>query len=44
VIDRVADQVRIAQVLTEWVWIRQADGRPTRVPSDLQLAFASATD
>jgi acyl-CoA thioester hydrolase len=32
----------LAELTTEWVWIRAADGRPTRPPADLLAAFNSA--
>ncbi|MGH7358073.1 MAG: acyl-CoA thioesterase [Candidatus Rokuibacteriota bacterium] len=36
---RVADAALLAEVATEWVWIRVADGRPGRVPKEIVDAF-----
>jgi len=36
---RVADQVSLAEVDTEWAWVRVADGRPTRVPAAMVRFF-----
>ncbi len=36
---RVEDGVPIADVHTEWVWVRGSDGRPARVPSALVEFF-----
>ncbi len=30
----------LAEVASEWVWVRLADGRPARVPTELLEAFA----
>jgi len=30
----------LADVASEWVWVRLADGRPARVPSELVAAFS----
>ena len=35
-----ADGTRLADITTEWVWVRASDGRPTRVPPALIDAFA----
>lgn len=32
---RVADGADLAEVRTEWVWVRLADGRPMRVPDEM---------
>jgi acyl-CoA thioester hydrolase len=37
---RVADRLPIADVTTEWVWVKLADGRPARVPPELIAAFS----
>ena len=37
---RVADGLPIADVITEWVWVKLADGRPARVPAELIAAFS----
>ena len=31
---------KLADITTEWVWVRASDGRPTRVPPALIDAFA----
>ena len=36
---RVVDGAPIADVETEWVWVRVADGRPARVPSEILAAY-----
>lgn len=41
-IGRVADGALIAEILTEWVWVRLADGRPARVPEELARFFNTA--
>jgi len=38
-ITRVADGAAIADLRTEWVWVRLADGRPARVPDELVRFF-----
>ena len=30
---------RVADVRTEWAWLRTADGRPTRLPAEVIAAF-----
>ena len=42
-IRRAGDGERVAEVLTEWVWVRDRDGRPTRVPPELVEAAREAT-
>lgn len=37
---RVSDRARIADAVTEWIWIRLLDVRPARVPAELVAAFA----
>jgi acyl-CoA thioester hydrolase len=37
---RVADQLPVADVVTEWVWVKLANGRPARVPPELIAAFS----
>ena len=34
------DGGRLAEVTTEWVWVRGSDGRPTRLPRELLEAFS----
>lgn len=36
---RLPDGLPIADVVTEWVWVRVADGRPARVPPQVIAAF-----
>lgn len=36
---RVADGVLLAEIVTEWVWVRLADGRPVRVPPELAARY-----
>jgi YbgC/YbaW family acyl-CoA thioester hydrolase len=42
-IRRAADGELLADVLTEWVWVRLTDGRPARVPAEL-VALANRGD
>jgi len=42
-IARSSDDVLLAEVLTEWVWVRLSDGRPTPVPQELVDLAASVT-
>jgi acyl-CoA thioester hydrolase len=39
---RAPDAALLADVRTEWVWIRVADGRPARIPSEITHAFKAA--
>ena len=41
-IARVADGAPVAEILTEWVWVRLADGRPGRVPAEVVAAITGA--
>jgi acyl-CoA thioester hydrolase len=34
------DATLLAELTTEWVWVRASDGRPTRVPEALVEAFS----
>jgi acyl-CoA thioester hydrolase len=34
----------LTEIETEWVWVRVADGRPTRLPEELRKAFSYDTD
>lgn len=36
---RLADGAELAEVSSEWVWVRVADGRPTRIPEELLAAY-----
>ncbi len=36
------DETPLADIETEWVWVRASDGRPLRVPEELTRAFARA--
>jgi len=42
-IARAADGQQVAEVRSEWVWVRLSDGRPTRVPAELVEVAAPAT-
>jgi len=42
-IRRVADGELLAEVLTEWVWVRLSDGRPVPVPKELIDLAAEVT-
>jgi acyl-CoA thioester hydrolase len=42
-IRRVADGLLLAEVLTEWVWVRLSDGRPTAAPRELVELAAGVT-
>jgi acyl-CoA thioester hydrolase len=42
-IRRAADGELLAELLTEWVWVRLTDGRPTQVPRALVELAASVT-
>jgi acyl-CoA thioester hydrolase len=35
-----ASGIALAEVASEWVWVRLADGRPARVPDELVAAFS----
>ena len=39
-IRRAGDATLLAEVASEWVWVRLADGRPARVPAELLEAFS----
>ena len=39
-IRRAGDATLLTEVASEWVWVRIADGRPARVPSELLAAFS----
>jgi acyl-CoA thioester hydrolase len=41
---RECDRELMAEVLTEWVWVRLSDGRPTRVPEELVRVARPATE
>jgi acyl-CoA thioester hydrolase len=43
-IHRVADSQLLAELVTEWVWVRLNDGRPTPVPKELVEVAASVTE
>jgi acyl-CoA thioester hydrolase len=40
-IRRASDASLLAEVESEWVWVRIADGRPARVPPEVLAAFAT---
>jgi acyl-CoA thioester hydrolase len=43
-ITRVADRERLAEVLTEWVWVRLTDGRPAPAPLELVELARTVTE
>jgi acyl-CoA thioester hydrolase len=43
-ISRVADSTLLADVLTEWVWVRLSDGRPAAAPRELVELAAAVTE
>ena len=43
-ISRVADRELLAEVVTEWVWVRVRDGRPAPAPRELVELAASVTE
>jgi len=32
----------LTEITTEWVWVRASDGRPMRIPAELQAAFVAS--
>jgi len=42
-VKRMSDGLPVAEVRSEWVWVRLSDGRPTRVPAELVEVAAPAT-
>ena len=40
---RTSDGERVAEVRSEWVWVRLSDGRPSRVPAEWVEMAAAAT-
>jgi acyl-CoA thioester hydrolase len=38
-IERESDGALLAEVVTEWVWLRIADQRPSRIPAELLTAW-----
>jgi YbgC/YbaW family acyl-CoA thioester hydrolase len=44
VIHRLSDAADLAEIVTEWVWTRLADGRPGRVPRTLEDIARPATE
>jgi acyl-CoA thioester hydrolase len=41
-IRRAGDGELLAEVASEWAWVRTADGRPARVPAEIVEAFGAA--
>jgi acyl-CoA thioester hydrolase len=39
---RASDDVKLAEVVSEWVWVRLSDGRPARIPRELLARYAPA--
>jgi acyl-CoA thioester hydrolase len=33
------EMIQVAEIVTEWVWIRLADGRPMRIPPEIVALF-----
>jgi len=42
-IHRVADGTLLAEIASEWVWVRLSDGRPSAVPSEIVDAYRDET-
>jgi acyl-CoA thioesterase FadM len=40
---RLPDHTLMAEIFTEWVWVRASDGRPAPVPKELVELAAEAT-
>lgn len=40
---RLADECLLAEIFTEWAWVRASDGRPAPVPGELVRLAAPAT-
>jgi acyl-CoA thioester hydrolase len=38
-IHRESDGALMTEAVTEWIWVRLADGRPTRIPAELMERF-----
>ena len=43
-IRRAADGALLAEVFSEWAWVRTSDGRPARVPDDIGAAFGAGQE
>ena len=43
-IRRVSDEALTTEVATEWIWVRLRDGRPLRVPAEVQRRFSHRPD
>jgi acyl-CoA thioester hydrolase len=43
-IRRISDGTELAEVVSEWVWVRTTDGRPARVPRELLAAYRELLD
>jgi acyl-CoA thioester hydrolase len=41
---RATDAALLAEVQSEWVWVRLRDGRPGRVPPEIQAAYREAAE
>jgi len=42
-IRRAADGTLLAEIASEWVWVRLSDGRPSAVPSEIVDAYRNET-
>ena len=38
-IHRESDMALMTEAVTEWIWVRLSDGRPTRIPAELTESF-----
>lgn len=43
-IRRADDGALLAEVFSEWAWVRTSDGRPARVPDDIVAAFGAGQE
>ena len=43
-IHRESDGALMTEAVTEWIWVRLSDGRPTRIPSELIERFGRAAE
>ena len=43
-VTRVSDRLLLAEVASEWVWVRVADGRPGAVPREIVDAYRAEAD
>jgi acyl-CoA thioester hydrolase len=43
-IHRASDALLTTEALTEWIWVRLSDGRPTRIPGELLRLYRKASN